>query len=212
MILAWHRKLVAQKFDGSKQRRPPGRPRVDKDLENWVVKMATENRLWGYDRIAGSLADSGYTISDQTVGNILKRRDVPTAPDRKKTTTWRDFIRTIIIHGVDDASVNWLVEEAKRQGSSVEQAAGQLLRRVLEGERRQSELPTYHDLDALAGTWRKDEAIACLEGIADFEQVDSELWIAATALQHDLAIFSYDRHCHEVAGLLIGSRLADFIF
>jgi hypothetical protein len=112
MILAWHRKLVAQKFDGSKQRRPPGRPRVDKDLENWVVKMATENRLWGYDRIAGSLADSGYTISDQTVGNILKRRDVPTEPDRKKTTTWRDFIRTIIIHGVEDASVNWLVEEA----------------------------------------------------------------------------------------------------
>jgi putative transposase len=39
-ILAWHRKLVARKFDGSKQRRSPGRPRVDKDLEDWVVKMA----------------------------------------------------------------------------------------------------------------------------------------------------------------------------
>jgi transposase InsO family protein len=93
-ILAWHRKLVAQKFDGSKQRRSPGRPRVDKDLEDWVVKMATENRSWGYDRIAGSLADLGYTISDQTVGNILKRRGMATAPERKKTTTWREFIRT----------------------------------------------------------------------------------------------------------------------
>jgi transposase InsO family protein len=91
-ILAWHRKLVARKFDGSKQRRSPGRPRVDKDLEDWVVKMATENRGWGYDRIAGSLADLGCTISDQTVGNILKRRGIPTAPDRKKTTTWREFI------------------------------------------------------------------------------------------------------------------------
>ena len=93
-ILAWHRKLVAQKFDGSTQRKSPGRPRVDKDLEDWVVKMATENRSWGYDRIAGSLADLGYTISDQTVGNILKRRGIPTAPDRKKTTTWREFIRS----------------------------------------------------------------------------------------------------------------------
>jgi putative transposase len=93
-LLAWHRKLVANKFDGSKQRRSLGRPRVDKDLEDWVVKMATGNRSWGYDRIAGALADLGYHISDQTVGNILKRRGIPTAPDRKKTTTWREFIRS----------------------------------------------------------------------------------------------------------------------
>jgi transposase InsO family protein len=92
-LLAWHRKLVAQKFDGSTQRRSLGRPRVDKDLEDWVVKMAKENCSWGYDRIAGSLADLGYTISDQTVGNILKRRGIPIAPDRK-TTTWREFIRS----------------------------------------------------------------------------------------------------------------------
>jgi transposase len=87
-ILAWHRKLVAQKFDGSKQRRSPGRPRVDKDLEDWVVKMAKENRGWGYDRMAGALAELGYEISDQTVGNILKRRGISTAPERKSTTTW----------------------------------------------------------------------------------------------------------------------------
>ena len=36
----------------------------------------------------------GYTVSDQTVGNILKRHDLPPAPQRKKTTTWREFIRT----------------------------------------------------------------------------------------------------------------------
>jgi transposase len=93
-ILAWHRKLVDQKFDGSKQRKSLGRPRVDKELEDWVVKMANENRGWGYDRIAGALAELGYNISDQTVGNILKRRGVPPAPDRQKTTTWKDFIRS----------------------------------------------------------------------------------------------------------------------
>jgi transposase InsO family protein len=93
-ILGWHRKLAADKFDGSDQRKSPGRPRVDKELEDWVVKMATENRSWGYDRIAGALAELGYDISDQTIGNILKRRGLPPAPERKKTTTWKEFIRS----------------------------------------------------------------------------------------------------------------------
>jgi transposase InsO family protein len=92
-ILGWNRKLAAEKFDGSNQRKSPGRPRVDKELEDWVVKMAKENRSWGYDRIAGALAELGYDISDQTVGNILKRRGVPPAPERQKTTTWKEFIR-----------------------------------------------------------------------------------------------------------------------
>lgn len=43
-----------------------GRPRVDKGLEDWVVKMAEESRGWGYDHIAGALAELGYNISDQT--------------------------------------------------------------------------------------------------------------------------------------------------
>lgn len=71
-----------------------GRPRVDKELEDLVVQMAKENRGWGYDRIAGALAELGYDISDQSVGNILKRRGLPSAPDRQKTTTWKEFIRT----------------------------------------------------------------------------------------------------------------------
>src|SRR5262245_16671305 len=75
-ILAWHHKLVAQKFDGSRQRKTPGRPRVDLELETLVVRMAQENRSLGYDRIVGALANLGYTVSDQTVGNILKRHGI----------------------------------------------------------------------------------------------------------------------------------------
>src|SRR5438105_6317601 len=93
-ILGWHRKLVAQKFDGSQQRKPPGRPPIDQELEALIVRMAQENRSWGYDRIAGALQHLGYTIRDQTVGNILKRHGIPPAPERKKTTTWKEFIRT----------------------------------------------------------------------------------------------------------------------
>ena len=93
-ILAWHRKLVAQKFDGSKHRTYPGRPRVDPEIEALVLRMARENRSWGYDRIQGALKHLGYFISDQTVGNILKRHGLPPAPERKKTTTWKEFIRS----------------------------------------------------------------------------------------------------------------------
>src|SRR2546426_12671950 len=93
-ILAWHRKLVAQKCDGSQQRQAPGRPPVDAELEALVVRIAQENRSWGYDRIVGALANLGYTVSDQTVGNILKRHGIPPAPVRKTTTTWKEFIRT----------------------------------------------------------------------------------------------------------------------
>jgi len=93
-ILSWHRTLVAQKFDGSQQRKAPGRPTIDQELEALVVRMARENRSWGYDRIVGALANLGYTISDQTVGNILKRHGMAPAPERKTTTTWKEFIRT----------------------------------------------------------------------------------------------------------------------
>ena len=93
-ILAWYRKLVARKFDGSKARRGPGRPRIKREVELLIVRMAKENRDWGYDRIAGALANLGYEISDQTVGNVLQRHALPPAPERKHTTTWAAFIRT----------------------------------------------------------------------------------------------------------------------
>ena len=91
-ILGWYRKLVAEKFDGSKQRRSPGRPRTSSEIEDLVVRLARENSGWGYDRIVGALANLGHSVSDQTVGNILRRHGMEPAPQRSKTTTWKEFI------------------------------------------------------------------------------------------------------------------------
>jgi hypothetical protein len=93
-ILGWYRKLVARKFDGSKARRGPGRPRIKREVEELIIRMASENRGWGYDRIVGAVANLGYEISDQTVGNVLRRHGLSPAPERKRTTTWAAFIRT----------------------------------------------------------------------------------------------------------------------
>jgi putative transposase len=95
-ILSWYRRLVAQKFDGSRQRAYPGRPRVLPEVEALVVRFARENRGWGYDRIVGALANLGHQISDQTVGNILRRHNLAPAPERTRTTTWKEFIRSHI--------------------------------------------------------------------------------------------------------------------
>jgi len=93
-ILSWHRKLIVQKFDGSKSRSYPGRPKVEVELEALVMRMAQENRSWGYDRIVGALCNLGYTVSDQTIGNILRRNGISPAPERRRTTTWKELIRS----------------------------------------------------------------------------------------------------------------------
>ena len=46
-ILAWYRKLVAHKFDGSKAPKSPGRPRISCEVEQLIVRMASENRDLG---------------------------------------------------------------------------------------------------------------------------------------------------------------------
>jgi len=115
-LLGWHRRLVAKKFDGSKNRQYPGRPRVDADIEELVVRLAKENKSWGYDRIAGALANLGHEVSDQTVGNILKRHGIPPAPERKATTTWTEFIRS---HMDVLAATDFFTAEVWTQGGLV---------------------------------------------------------------------------------------------
>ena len=92
-ILAWNRKCAPPQGDGAKPCTAAGRPRMNQEIEDLVVRMARENRSWGYDRIVGALANLGYMLCNQTVGNILKRHGIPPAPERKKTVTWREFVR-----------------------------------------------------------------------------------------------------------------------
>jgi putative transposase len=94
-LLAWYRKLIANKFDGSKFRQRVGRPRIDEESERLVVQVAKENPSWGYDRIVGALKNLGHQLSDQTVGNILRRHGFSPAPKRKQAISWKDFIRSL---------------------------------------------------------------------------------------------------------------------
>src|ERR671930_1775535 len=93
-LLRWYQRLVAQKFDGSKQRRALGRPRVAEEVEQLVIRMAEENATWGYRRIQGALANLGHQIDKSTVRNILRRHHLEPAPQRRKAgRSWTQFLK-----------------------------------------------------------------------------------------------------------------------
>ena len=65
-LLRWHRKLIAEKYDGT-AKRTPGRPRTSSELEDLVVRLAQENRDWGYRRILGAISNLGHSLAHGTV-------------------------------------------------------------------------------------------------------------------------------------------------
>jgi transposase InsO family protein len=91
-LLRWHRQLIAKKYDGSSKRRP-GRPRTIREVEELVVRMAEENRDWGYGRIQGALSNLGHTLARSTIAEILARHGIEPAPERSRKTSWKEFLK-----------------------------------------------------------------------------------------------------------------------
>jgi putative transposase len=93
-LIRWYKRLLTQKFDGSKQRRLLGRPRVSEEVEQLVVRMADGNPSWGYRRIQGALANLGHPVDAITVRNILRRYHLDPAPTRRKGgMSWSQFLK-----------------------------------------------------------------------------------------------------------------------
>jgi putative transposase len=83
-ILDWFRKLAAQRYDGSAQRRKPGRPRKPSDIRQLVIRLATENIGWGYTKIRDALRGLKVDIGRTTVANILAEAGIEPAPERTR--------------------------------------------------------------------------------------------------------------------------------
>jgi transposase len=89
-LLAWHRMLAAKRYDTSK-RRKPGRPPTVPSIARLVVRLATENPLWGHRRIHGELMKLGFAVAPSTVWEILHDAGIDPAP-RRAGPTWRQFL------------------------------------------------------------------------------------------------------------------------
>jgi putative transposase len=70
-----------------------GRPRTMKTIVDLIVRMALENRSWGYTRIRGALANLGHEVGRGTIANILREHGIEPAPERDRHTRWSTFLK-----------------------------------------------------------------------------------------------------------------------
>jgi transposase InsO family protein len=91
-ILRWYRQLIEKKYDGSKGRRT-GRPKTKEEFAKLVVKMAKDNPCWGYTTIRNALDNIGISIARTTIKTILGEHGIVPAPERRKRTPWKAFLK-----------------------------------------------------------------------------------------------------------------------
>ena len=89
-LLRWHRRLVAGAWTYPQHH--TGRPRVDDDVQRLIVRLATENPRWGYQRIQGELLHLGIRVSATAIRMTLRRHGLDPAP-RRMATSWPAFLR-----------------------------------------------------------------------------------------------------------------------
>ena len=89
-LLRWHRRMVAGAW--TYPRRGPGRPPMDHDVQQLILRLARENPRWGYQRIKGELLRLGRQASATAIRTTLRRHGLDPAP-RRAATTWRAFLR-----------------------------------------------------------------------------------------------------------------------
>ncbi len=92
-LMAWHRRLIAMKWNFSARRKGPGRPRVMREIVDLVVRMAQENTTWGYTKIQGALANLGYHVGRGTIANIFAEYGIDPAPRRRRGMSWKTFLK-----------------------------------------------------------------------------------------------------------------------
>jgi putative transposase len=92
--LRWHRDLVRRRWTYPKLGRPP----IDDNIRDLILRLARENPRWGYPRIVGELRHLGIRVSASTVQRVLRRAGLGPAPDRSGPN-WSTFLRSQA-HGV----------------------------------------------------------------------------------------------------------------
>jgi putative transposase len=89
-LLRWHRRLVARAW--TYPHRGQGRPPLDQEPQQLIVRLARENPRWGYQRIQGELLHLGVRLSATVIRTTLRRHGLDPAP-RRAAMSWRGFLR-----------------------------------------------------------------------------------------------------------------------
>jgi putative transposase len=87
-LLRWHRELFRWHWK-RKSKAPACRPKIASETIALIKQMATENRLWGAERIRGELLKLGIRVCKRTIQKYM--RTVRTQPPRGQK--WSTFLR-----------------------------------------------------------------------------------------------------------------------
>jgi putative transposase len=88
-LLRWHRRLVARRWTYPGR---SGRPPIDGEIRELVLRLRRENPRWGYQRIVGELNGLALAISATTVKKILAQAGLGPVGSRGGLS-WRAFLR-----------------------------------------------------------------------------------------------------------------------
>jgi len=105
--------MIAQKWTFV-ERRGVGRPGIMRHLSELILRMAQENRGWGYTRIQGALINLNHKVGRGTISNVLKRNGIEPAPERSRRTPWSTFLRA---HWKVLAASDFLTVEVDGEGT-----------------------------------------------------------------------------------------------
>src|SRR5439155_4067717 len=89
-LFRWHRELVRRKWTYGRGRKP-GRPPIDPEIVELIVRLARENPRWGCVRIQGGLRKLGIRVGATTIRRLLRRAGMGPAP-RRTGPTWSEFL------------------------------------------------------------------------------------------------------------------------
>jgi putative transposase len=89
-LLRWHRRLIAGSW--TYPHRQTGRPPLNPEVQQLIVRLAKQNPRWGYQRIKGELLRLGVRVSATAIRTTLRRHGLDPAP-RRQSSTWTAFLR-----------------------------------------------------------------------------------------------------------------------
>jgi putative transposase len=141
-LLRWHRRLVAGAWTYPHQ---PGRPPLDDDVQQLIIRLAKENPRWGYQRIQGELLRLRVEVSATAIRTTLRRHGLDPAP-RSTATTWLRRLYVLFFIELDTRRVHLAGVTANPNSGWVTQQARNLL--VVLGERERRLRFVLRDRDA----------------------------------------------------------------
>jgi transposase InsO family protein len=91
-VIGWHREIVRRKW-AFQQKGRSGRPPIDAELGQWILRVAQDNPGLGYDKLKGELRKLGFKVSPTTIRTARQRHGIPPAPERSRSgSSWRAFL------------------------------------------------------------------------------------------------------------------------